>query len=66
MLQNQHLRVLLAVITIIVSNHGKIKHLAIKIKSTLFGVAVGDASVVPFEFNSRQTICNNPVTDMIG
>ncbi len=37
-----------------------------KIKSVLFGVAVGDAIGVPVEFNSRQTIRRNPVTDMIG
>ena len=36
------------------------------IKSALFGVAVGDALGVPVEFNSRQTIRINPVTDMIG
>ena len=37
-----------------------------EIKSTLFGIAVGDALGVPVEFKSRQTICKNPVTDMIG
>ena len=37
-----------------------------RIKSVLFGVAVGDALGVPVEFNSRQTIAQNPVTDMIG
>ena len=37
-----------------------------KIKSVLFGVAVGDALGVPVEFNDRQTISKNPVTDMIG
>ncbi len=37
-----------------------------KIKSVLFGVAVGDALGVPVEFNSRQTISKNPVTDMSG
>ena len=37
-----------------------------KIKSVLFGVAVGDALGVPVEFNSRQVIRKNPVTDMIG
>lgn len=37
-----------------------------KIKSVLFGVAVGDALGVPVEFNRRQTIRKNPVTDMIG
>lgn len=37
-----------------------------EIKSVLFGVAVGDALGVPVEFNSRQTISKNPVTDMTG
>lgn len=37
-----------------------------EIKSALFGVAVGDALGVPVEFNSRQTIVKNPVTDMVG
>lgn len=37
-----------------------------EIKSALFGVAVGDALGVPVEFKSRQTISQNPVTDMIG
>ena len=37
-----------------------------EIKSALFGVAVGDALGVPIEFNSRQTIVKNPVTDMVG
>jgi len=37
-----------------------------EIKSALFGVAVGDALGVPVEFNSRQTIAKNPVTDMVG
>ncbi len=37
-----------------------------KIKSVLFGVAVGDALGVPVEFKSRQTLSKNPVTDMIG
>lgn len=36
------------------------------IKSALFGVAVGDALGVPVEFNSRETLSKNPVTDMIG
>ena len=35
-------------------------------KDILFGVAVGDALGVPVEFNSRQTIKLNPVTDMTG
>jgi ADP-ribosylglycohydrolase len=37
-----------------------------KIKSLLFGVAVGDALGVPVEFMSRQVISKNPVVDMIG
>jgi ADP-ribosylglycohydrolase len=37
-----------------------------KVKSVLFGVAVGDALGVPVEFKSRQTISKNPVADMIG
>ena len=37
-----------------------------QIKSALFGVAVGDALGVPVEFNNRETISKNPVTDMIG
>jgi ADP-ribosylglycohydrolase len=35
-------------------------------KAALFGVAVGDALGVPVEFESRQTIAQKPVTDMIG
>jgi len=34
------------------------------VKSLLFGVAVGDALGVPVEFNSRQSLKINPVTDM--
>jgi ADP-ribosyl-[dinitrogen reductase] hydrolase len=37
-----------------------------KIKSVLFGVAVGDALGVPVEFYSRERLIKNPVTDMIG
>jgi ADP-ribosylglycohydrolase len=37
-----------------------------KIKSLLFGVAIGDALGVPVEFMSRQVISKNPVVDMIG
>ncbi len=37
-----------------------------EVKSALFGIAVGDALGVPVEFNSRQTIAKNPVTDMVG
>lgn len=33
-------------------------------KDILFGVAIGDALGVPVEFNSRDTIATNPVTDM--
>lgn len=36
------------------------------INAALFGVAVGDALGVPVEFKSRESISNNPVTDMIG
>ena len=36
------------------------------IKSVLFGVAVGDSLGVPVEFNSRDEIRENPVTDMKG
>ncbi len=38
----------------------------IKIKSALFGVAVGDALGVPFEFSSRDKMEQHPATDMIG
>jgi ADP-ribosylglycohydrolase len=41
-------------------------HSEIKIKSVLFGVAVGDALGVPVEFKSRENIRKNPVSDMIG
>ena len=37
-----------------------------KIKSLLFGVAIGDALGVPVEFISRAEISKNPITDMIG
>lgn len=30
------------------------------------GVAVGDALGVPAEFNSRQYLAENPITDMVG
>lgn len=36
------------------------------IKSSLFGVVVGDALGVPVEFKSREYLKQNPVTDMIG
>lgn len=35
-------------------------------KSALFGVAVGDALGVPVEFESREFLKSNPVTEMIG
>ncbi len=37
-----------------------------EIKSTLFGVAVGDAVGVPFEFSSREQMKQHPAKDMIG
>ncbi len=37
-----------------------------KIKSVLFGVAVGDALGVPVEFETREYLNKNPVTDMQG
>lgn len=37
-----------------------------QVKSSLFGVAVGDALGVPVEFKSRQAIAIDPVKDMIG
>lgn len=37
-----------------------------QIKSALFGVAIGDALGVPVEFESREFLKNNPVTEMIG
>jgi ADP-ribosyl-[dinitrogen reductase] hydrolase len=37
-----------------------------KIKSALFGVALGDALGVPVEYKSREYLKANPVTDMIG
>jgi ADP-ribosylglycohydrolase/O-acetyl-ADP-ribose deacetylase (regulator of RNase III) len=37
-----------------------------KIKSGLFGVAVGDALGVPVEFKTRDYLRNNPVQDMMG
>jgi ADP-ribosyl-[dinitrogen reductase] hydrolase len=36
------------------------------IKDALFGLAVGDALGVPYEFKNRQIMRNNPATDMIG
>jgi len=37
-----------------------------KIKSMLFGIAIGDALGVPFEFKSRESLIENPVKDMVG
>ena len=37
-----------------------------EVKAALFGVAVGDALGVPVEFKSRQTLAQNPITDMTG
>ncbi|MCA1741990.1 MAG: ADP-ribosylglycohydrolase family protein, partial [Bacteroidales bacterium] len=36
------------------------------IKSALFGVAVGDALGVPVEFETREDISRDPVTEMTG
>lgn len=35
-------------------------------KDVLFGVSVGDAVGVPYEFRSREEIARNPAVDMIG
>ncbi len=37
-----------------------------KVKSGLFGLAVGDALGVPVEFYSRSSLKENPVSEMIG
>jgi ADP-ribosyl-[dinitrogen reductase] hydrolase len=37
-----------------------------QVKSVLFGVAVGDAVGVPFEFRKREVMLKNPATDMVG
>jgi len=37
-----------------------------QIQSALFGIAVGDALGVPYEFLSRKTMMINPASDMIG
>ena len=37
-----------------------------RVKSALFGVAMGDALGVPVEFKSRQSLRKNPVTGLIG
>lgn len=36
------------------------------IKDSLYGFVIGDAMGVPVEFQSRDTLRKNPVTDMIG
>lgn len=36
------------------------------IKNSIWGVVVGDALGVPVEFNSREYLKQNPLTDMIG
>lgn len=36
------------------------------IKDILYGMAIGDALGVPYEFKSREEIKKNPCTDMIG
>lgn len=38
----------------------------LQIKSALFGVAVGDALGVPFEFSTRERMLQHPATDMVG
>lgn len=37
-----------------------------QVKSLIFGHAIGDALGVPVEFNSRESLTKNPVTDMRG
>ncbi len=37
-----------------------------KMYGALFGIAVGDALGVPFEFRSKEEMLKNPATDMIG
>lgn len=37
-----------------------------QIKSALFGLAVGDALGVPYEFKSREELQKKPAKDMIG
>lgn len=37
-----------------------------RISGAIFGIAVGDALGVPFEFKSREEMKNYPATDMIG
>jgi len=38
----------------------------LQVKAAIFGVAVGDALGVPVEFEEREDIHVNPVTDMVG
>lgn len=42
------------------------QNLPYKIKSALFGVAVGDAVGVPYKFSSRQKMEVDPATGMVG
>ena len=42
------------------------RNIANKIKSALFGVAIGDALGVPHEFSRPEDLRENPVTDMVG
>jgi len=37
-----------------------------KINNTFLGLAIGDALGVPVEFESREYLKENPVSDMIG
>ena len=37
-----------------------------QVQSALFGVAIGDALGVPFEFRSRSSLLESPVRDMTG
>src|SRR5450432_851843 len=37
-----------------------------KIRSVLFGVAVGNAIGIPVEFKSREDLIAKPITDMVG
>ncbi|SHM90024.1 ADP-ribosylglycohydrolase family protein [Mucilaginibacter sp. OK098] len=48
------------------TNNNKTKFNLNTCKGILCGVAVGDALGVPVEFNSRDEISKQPVTDMIG
>lgn len=37
-----------------------------QVKGVLFGLAIGDALGVPVEFQSRESIAQNPVRDFEG